>query len=439
MSWEDRIQEAAYTSPSGVRMTFKYENVSESINKRDTVREPTDYQGAVVQNFGVGALSYPLLAIFWGEDHDKEALEFTKILLEPGAGILEHPFYGRLENMVPLGPIRRRDDLKTAANQTIFEINFVQSSAFQFPAAIVSVSDQIEFDLDAFYRDQAIAFNAGINIESAREKIDLVDSVRAKLNNVKRFMGKIAATVSEIENEFNNAIELAQDSIDTLVGTPLALANQLINIIKLPARAASQITATLEAYQNLLQSTIADANGLFTPTVGNRINNQFYNADLFSATAMGGMLSASLAVADATREISGQSLENFVAQEPEEIPSFISKSSIIDTINFLDSEFTTLNEWNEANRASLDLLDTGETYSFLKKSSNGVAGFLVGISFSARQERQIVLGNPRNFIELCAELYGFLDTAFDFFILTNNINSDEMFELPRGRLIKYYV
>jgi len=85
------------------------------------------------------------------------------------------------------------------------------------------------------------------------------------------------------------------------------------------------------------------------------------------------------------------------------------------------------------------LIDTGSSYASLKAADNGVAGFLVGISFSARQERELVLGNPRNFVELCAELYGVLDTAFDFFILTNNINSDEILELPRGRLIKYYV
>ena len=69
---------------------------------------------------------------------------------------------------------------------------------------------------------------------------------------------------------------------------------------------------------------------------------------------------------------------------------------------------------------------------------SGIAGFLIQISFSARQEREIVLGNPTHFIPLCSELYGVLDAAFDFFILTNKLNSDEILELPVGRKIIYY-
>ena len=104
MSWPDRQKEAAYTSPSGVRTVFIYENVRVSVNKRDSVREFPEYEGAFVQNFGLGATSYPLLCIFWGDDHDLQANDFLKRLAEPGTGILEHPFYGRFKaNVVALG------------------------------------------------------------------------------------------------------------------------------------------------------------------------------------------------------------------------------------------------------------------------------------------------------------------------------------------------
>jgi hypothetical protein len=32
-----------------------------------------------------------------------------------------------------------------------------------------------------------------------------------------------------------------------------------------------------------------------------------------------------------------------------------------------------------------------------------------------------------------------LDAAFDFFILTNDLTGDEIYELPRGRRVKYYI
>jgi len=439
MSWPDRLQEAAYTSPGGVRLGFKFENVSAEINKRNQAREFPEYDGALVQNFGIGATNFPLRCIFWGDDHDIEANDFTSSLSEPGVGILEHPFYGRHENIVPLGTIRRRDDLRTAANQTIFEVNFTQSAAFQFPTSLIAESDQIQFDLDAFYDAQANAFADGIRLDTARERVDLLDTLKSKLASVKRFLGGLADTVSAIESEFNAALALVENSLNTLIDAPLQLANQIINVIKLPTRAAAQIGASLSAYQNLLSFAIADAGGLFSQGIGNRVNNQFFTSDLFSSVAYGGMLETSREVAEATREISGQSLADFVSQLPEEIPAFISKFSIIETVNFLDAEFTRLTQWNEANRDALTLLDTGEAYAYLQNAAARVAGFLVEISFSARQEREVALGNPRHFIELCAELYAILDNAFDFFILTNNLTSDEMFEIPANRRIFYYV
>jgi len=439
MSWLDRLQEAAYTSPSGIRTTFKYENVRANINKRDSIREFPDFAGALVQNFGIGAASFPLLCAFWGGDHDQKADAFLGLLTEAGKGILEHPLYGRFENIVAMGPIARRDDLKTAANQSIFEVNFVQSTEFQFPGTISSVSDQIVAGLDSFAGEQAGGFAEGIEIETAREKISLVDSMKAKLNSLKHFMGKITATVADIENEFQAGLDLIEEGIDILINQPLALASKIINLVTLPARGAAQISATLSAYQNLLTAVISDAEALFSPAPGNSVNNQFFSSELFASAAVAGMLTAAEQTGTATREITGQSLENFVTAAPEETPSFITKGNIVSTIEFLTERFSQLNDWNEANRASLNLLDTGEAYFYLNNARSQVAGFLVSISFSARQERILILGSPRHFIELCAELYGVVDNALDFFILTNELVGEEFTELPRGRRIRYYV
>jgi hypothetical protein len=439
MTWQERLKIAAFTSPSGVRTEFFYENVRANINKRDSLREPADFDGAFVQNFGIGASSYPMLCIFWGDDHDRDADAFLNLLVEPGTGMLEHPLYGRIENAVSFGPVARRDDLKTAANQTVFEVNFVQSARFSFPGSITAIEDEIGSAIGEFEDAQGAAFEDDIKIATAREKISLIDSVKTKVANVQRSMSKIAATVDEIQNEFNDAVNFINNNINSLVGTPLKLANSVINLVKSPARAASQISATLSAYGNLLASVISDANGLFSPTAGNSVNNQFFNSELFSRAAFASMLTGSTSAAGSTREVSGQSLEDFISLEPQEQRPFSTQTEIIETIEFLGREFVVQNDWNEANRASLTLLDTGEAFSYLERAWSLTAGFLIQLSFSARQERIIVLSEPRNFVELCGELYGTLDAAFDFFILTNDLTGDEIYELPRGRRVKYYI
>lgn len=439
MTWRDRQKQAAFTSPSGVRSEFDYENVRVNVNKRDSIREPADFDGAFVQNFGIGATSYPTPCIFWGDDHDLQADIFLKSLVEAGGGMLEHPLYGRIENAFAFGPVSRRDDLKTAANQSVFDVNFVQSARFQFPGSVIAVEDEIGSAIADFESAQGSAYESDIKIATAREKISMIDSVNAKVADVQRSMSKVAATVDEVENEFNDGVSFINNNISSLVGDPLKLAGDVIDLIKSPALAASQISATLSAYGNLLSAVTVDANGLYSPTVGNSVDNQFFNSELFSRAAFASMLAATNAVASATREISGQSLEDFISLEPQEQRPFSTQTEIIQTVEFLSGQFSGQNAWGEANRESLGLLDTGEAYAPLERAWSLTAGFLIRLSFSARQERVLVLGEPRNFVDLCGELYGVLDASFDFFILTNDLTGDEIYELPRGRRIRYYV
>lgn len=439
MSWKDRVKQAAFTSPSGVRQTFSSENVSVEINKRDSIREFPDFQGALVKNFGIGASSYPLIAYFWGDDHDLEADSFLKLLSEPGAGILEHSLYGRLENIVAFGRISRRDDLKTAANQSIFQLNFVQSAEFGFPVSVTALSDTITSEIDSFSENQATAYEETIKIETAKEKISLSDNVKAQTSLVKETLSKIAGTVADVEKKFNDTYDLIQNNISSLIDQPLELARSMINLVQFPARAAGKITSTLAAYQNLLSVTISQAEGLFKPGINNTVNNQFLNTELSANAAISGMIIATNEIAIATNDTTGFSLEEFLALSPDSRPAFTTKSEILAAISFLTDSFDLMINWSEINRNALGLLDTGDFYSDLKNAYNLIVGFLIRISFSTRQEVDVKLTSPRNFVELCSELYGILDNAFDFFILTNDLTGDEVVELPAGRRIIYYV
>ena len=111
MNWQTRIGPAAYTSPSGVRLTFQYENVTRNVNKKTSNFEFPNVDGSQVQDLGRDGRKFPIRAFFTGDDHDIDASAFEDALLERGRGQLEHPFYGSF-TVVPFGAITRRDDLK---------------------------------------------------------------------------------------------------------------------------------------------------------------------------------------------------------------------------------------------------------------------------------------------------------------------------------------
>ncbi|MCK5344977.1 MAG: DNA circularization N-terminal domain-containing protein, partial [Candidatus Heimdallarchaeota archaeon] len=134
MPWQDRITEAAYTSPSGTRLVFDYEDVSKSVEKKTSSFDFPDADGTYIQDLGRKGRKYPLKIIFWGDDYDLEADEFEKLLIEKGMGKLEHPKYGAID-VVPFGAITREDRLKTQANQAVITVTFWETIGIAYPAA----------------------------------------------------------------------------------------------------------------------------------------------------------------------------------------------------------------------------------------------------------------------------------------------------------------
>ena len=72
MAWQDRVKEAAYTSPGGTRTPFLYEDVRMSIEKKTTGFDFPDADGTLVQDLGHTGRRYPLRMFFSGDDYDLE-------------------------------------------------------------------------------------------------------------------------------------------------------------------------------------------------------------------------------------------------------------------------------------------------------------------------------------------------------------------------------
>ena len=163
MAWTDRIREAAYTPPEGGRIVFTYENVSKLVDKKTTAFEFPDAEGTFVQDLGRSGRRYPLRVIFWGEDYDLESDAFEAALLQRGTGKLEHPIYGTVD-VVPFGTIRRRDDLKTAANQAIIELTFWETIGLIYPTVQDNPAASVTTAIEEYNTAASIEFDDVIDI-----------------------------------------------------------------------------------------------------------------------------------------------------------------------------------------------------------------------------------------------------------------------------------
>ena len=227
MSWEDRLTEAVYTSPSGREFIGIYEDVSKVINKKTTAFEFPDVDGTYVQDLGPKGRQYPMKWIFSGEDYDTEAEDFDDALEEKGPGILQHPLYGTFD-VLPFGSITRNDSLVNAANQAVYDITFYTTIKIIFPVSELSAENAMNEGITEFSETAPVSYDNALSVDTATETTGFIDSAKAGLRKIKKAMAGIAATSAEIERAFNDVADLADETVSTLVGGPLLIASQMI-------------------------------------------------------------------------------------------------------------------------------------------------------------------------------------------------------------------
>ncbi len=418
MSWQDRLREAAYTSPAGERFVLQYEDVRLQVTKRTAGFDFPGLDGTHVQDNGRSGKRYPLRLFFWGDDHDEQADQFLSAILERGVGVLEHPRYGAAD-VVPFGQITQRDDLKTAANQSIFEIVFWETTDIIYPSATAAPGRAAETSISEFNDAAGRSFADTVDVSSATDRSRLKAKYTDILDRARPVLADIAETQDTIRNEFQAVSDAINLGIDTLVAEPLALAFQTTLLIQTPVRIAGSAAARLRAYVDLTESLLtgrgAEVPINTTPVeVSNRTDLSI--VDLYAQSYVTG---SALSTLNTTFETRTQAL-----------------TAAVEVLDHLQ----TVADWRDQAYLDLPAVDVGEAYQKLQEAVATVAGFVVDIAFTLRQERVVVLDRARTILDLSAELYGKIDNeTLDFMITSNSLTGSEILELPRGRAVVYYV
>lgn len=399
-------------------MTFTYEDVSLEVEKRTASFTFPGVNGTYVQDNGHSERRYPLRCIFTGAECDQEAEAFTGLLLERGQGVLEHPLYGKV-NVVPFGTITRRDDLLSAANQSILDVTFWSTVGAVYPSSGLSAKLQLTQSLSKSSAALSSNFNRAMKLQTEARRASAKLSVREALRNVQASMQSVSNVTDSIDREFRQLQAEINFGIDVLIGQPLLLAQKIMNLVTAPARALAGILSRLEGYANLLDRMVASSKSTpgdasLIPALRVRLSNEFHIASLFASAAAQGSVTS---VAEST---------------------FAAKPEALAAAEEVIAQAEVLTAWSDERYASLEQIDIGEGYQALQETIALAVGFLVEISFSLVPERAIVLDRPRSIIDVSAEIYGSVDDRLDFLIDTNKLTGSDIIELPRGRRIVYY-
>jgi len=416
MAWQDRIKEAALTTPSGLRFTFEYTDVSKEVEALGTVWEFPDFTGSYVQDTGRSGRRINQRFFISGDNYDIDAANFDQGLNERGNFTLEHPVYGRLLVGI-VGAIARRDDLVTGANQAVYEVPFIETTDLLYPlpqtdpASVVLTAADEYTDAAATHYSERTNLVGAVEQASARNRYELVlaQTRTALFDALRQQLQVVQNTASAIFDSINTAI-------DILIGEPLTLAYQTILFINSLSQGVQGIKDRLNSYLEVALSIAGVGFEPYQAGLDSRPANDFYTDELYAMAAIvGGVRS----VVNAQFETKGQALD--------------AAEQLLET-----SEQVTV--WRDTNYESLGEIDTGEAYQQYQEAVAVAVGYLVEISYSLKQERAIVLDGPTTILNLEAELYGTIDENLDRLIADNQLNGSEIATgLAKGRQVVYYV
>lgn len=417
--YQGRIVEAAYTSPLGQRIPFLFQDVSREWEKRTTKFDFNGLDGWYVADYGTSGRDYPLRCIFDGPDHDLIATAFEEGLAARGKGRLEHPLYGSFD-VVPTGAVTRRNDLVGDVAASIIEVTFSTTLASIYPSSGPALPSEISAAVAGFNLAAALEFQGATTLSSALDQASGKATIRKGLKAVRNALGAVSGQTAAARREFDSRYRLINEGLDTLVGQPLLLAQQVSGLVQAPARALAGLQSKLEGYALLADKLFglsSSGTGTSTATAGaaRRARNDLRIADLFAMSAVGAVVLATVDEEYDSRPGALAAAESMVAQ--------------------MDATV----EWREGRFEELEEVDEGGAYQALQESVALNGGYLVAGSFDLPVELRLVTDRARTAVDLCAQLYGDVgDEALQFFLDSNRLSGAEILEIPKGRTVVHY-
>jgi prophage DNA circulation protein len=408
MSYQDRLQQLVYTSPSGKEFTLRFTETTRERGKKAPVNEfPNQNQGGV-QDLGQTTPRYPVNCYIDGADYDLTADRFWQALNESGPGELQHPRYG----VIPVLPtsIRQVEQFIDGAGRATFEIDFVQADeiSLEYPRTAALASASVA--LSAIEAGAAIADSvADIEIEELGQLAALKDKVLGGLDAVKSAFDAVTGFTDDVRQAINSTVQAITTEIDALIQAPQDLAESLLSLYRLPADTVTDVKAKIDGYAAILDTVVTAA-----------VNTTTRYGVLFGLIGAADVNAASIAAAEAST--AGTS-----ATRASAIDAALALKAIADR-----------------QAAAIETLgaEDYESYYATRRALTLALDALIRTSLSLPAERVYITTEDITPIELAYQLYGMdgdVETLTDRIINYNDLTGESIILIPAGTEVRWYV
>lgn len=355
---------------------------SMSYEFNNTIYDFLNKEKSFVDRKNVRSRVFNIIGVFQGAENSQQAENFRISSLDKNYWILNHPIYGIIYGQ-PLKVSFSNSDLNTTVVEIEFWETIIDSKGVTSTVSTVEKLDNLYIDL----------VQNGSNAFNGQDKRNLQSNLNAVRDNYQ-------SLYYNNTSEFLDQYQQVSKSIDNVIRYPEQYIQDIFAFNNLAARLKTDVFLKVGRIENILNSILTDQN-----------------------------------TTSKYKEIMGGSVLGTMAQSIIEIDT-----NLVTRLQLVELNKKVVNSYNDyflqLQGGQLDFELQSTLYSMI-----WIAVYnLFNTTYNARQEREYVCEKDTNIILLTFKFMGIVsDENLRFFKKVNNINTNELFNINQGRIIKYYV
>lgn len=439
MSWLDKINDSfIIQTGDSKQFTVLWKRASTEYEFNVALFDFQDVEGTLVKRSLKRGNRYEIEFWFVGENCLTDAESFDQSAKDSRPWVISHPLY----NVLVVQPLRVFKD-NADLNVTRYVVDCIETITEKGTKTTLDPSDKITSDKTLLDEKSRKAFNN-------KGVLKNINTIKKTLDNGAKYAQR-AITLPSQANEYRNAINGAVSSALNLTTAPSQALTTIQSAINYPAIVLTTAQTRVESLRNQFETLRGQKKNLVGPSGASYY--QFAGASIVSA--------ATKAVSSPARLGSGDiNLANLTPFQDAGVtdddiqtanltanpPDYLGKTDVYNIIQTLISIYNTyisdLDEYQTATGGNLDsFIPDPDTLVALSDLVNYTISNLFAIALGLRSERSFNLEEDSNCILLAHRVYGLTadDSTINEFILTNKIGLNELFIIPKGRKIVYYV
>lgn len=399
MSWESRLPEQAiFTDPEGEIYNLDYRAFSQQVNLKTAVYDFPGANFSYAQQNGISSPQINITFVFSGENYDLEIDKFIQSLKLRGVSSLNCPYFGTF-NVVPLNSIIRNENVFNSAGYVELPITFLEVQTPEYSPLGDNNSSVLNNAIDSFNETGAQDFSETVAINSPTEKASLKAQFKDVLNTIGQPLKDLSDLQDDISNDFDDINDSVAQGLDLITTKPYILASQTLRLVQTPARILGNVERRLSSYGNLLSDIFSRKN--------DRVN-AFEVNNLVASGLVSGLALSSL------------NLDLEVQEQA------------INASNYIYTQYEEYLNWVENQGVYFSLDD-------LQKTVYYAVARLQELSFDLKQEYNYIVEQSETILQVATKIYGDVtDETLNAIISNNALTSDELIELKKGKIIRFY-